>query len=466
VSVKARLALAFVALLAVAAGVIGWTVVRTTRASLVDQIDERLHGQATRPGPPGRDRPPAAEDGAGGGDQTERFRDAARLLISRRGDVLDVQRAGFADDREPLPELPRIPGRFTETQLDQVVTRPARDGSLDYRVIVHQDPSGNFRVIAAPLTDVDDAVSDLVRTIGVTAVVVVALGAALAWWIVRRGLRPVDRMVDTASAIAAGDLSQRVEHKDDRSELGRLATALDDMLTQLEAAFAEREASQARLEQFVADASHELRTPVAAIRGYAELYRKGGLSEEEALERAMARIEGESERMGRLVEDLLLLARLDQHRPLDADPVDLTELATDAVSDLRAVEPERPVTLDAPDPVVVQGDERRLRQVLANLLGNARVHTPPGTPVHVAVAAVDGTARVTVADEGPGIDADNRRRIFERFYRADKSRARASGGAGLGLSIVAGVVAAHDGRVEVDSPAGGGTTFTVQLPRR
>jgi len=471
VSVKARLAVAFVALLAVAAGVIGWTVVSTTRDSLVDQIDDRLHGQANRPGPRGRDGPPGSGDGApdgGGADQTgpERFRDTAQLVLSSEGVVLDVDRAGFVDDPEPLPELPRIPGKFTESQLDHVVTRPARDSSLDYRVIVHRDPTGNYRVFAAPLTDVDDAVSDLVRTIAVTAFVVVAIGAALAWWIVRRGLRPVDRMVDTASAIAAGDLSQRVEHKDDRSELGRLATALDDMLAQLEAAFAEREATQARLEQFVADASHELRTPVAAIRGYAELYRKGGLSEEEALERAMARIESESERMGRLVEDLVLLARLDQHQPLEADRVDLAELATDAVSDLRAVEPGRPVTLDAPGPVVVEGDERRLRQVLANLLGNARVHTPPGTPVHVAVAAVDGTARVTVADEGPGIDAEHRRRIFERFYRTDQSRSRASGGAGLGLSIVAGVVAAHDGRVEVESPAGGGTTFTVQLPRR
>ena len=464
-SVKARLAFAFVALLAVAAGVIGWTVVRSTRESLVNQLDDQLHGQANRPGPRGRDGggPPR-----GGPDQTEpdRFRDTAELVIAPDGTVLDVDRAGFIDDPEPLPKLPDIPGRDPEQLLDRITTRPARDGSLDYRVIIHEDPTGNYRVFAAPLTRVDAAVSDLVRTIAVTAFVVVALGAGVAWLIVRRGLRPVDRMVDTASAIAGGDLSQRVEHnRSDRSELGRLASALDDMLAQLESAFAEREASQARLEQFVADASHELRTPVAAIRGYAELYRKGGLSDEEALARAMARIEGESERMGRLVEDLLLLARLDQHQPLETDQVDLAELAGDAVSDLRAVDPERPVTLDAPAPVLIAGDERRLRQVLANLLGNARVHTPPGTPVHVTVGAVDGPARVTVADEGPGIDADHQQRIFERFYRADKSRSRASGGAGLGLSIVAGVVAAHDGEVAVESRPGGGTTFTVRLPR-
>jgi two-component system OmpR family sensor kinase len=314
---------------------------------------------------------------------------------------------------------------------------------------------------------VDAAVSDLVRTILVTAAIVLAVGAATAWLIVRRGLRPVDRMVDTASAIAAGDLSQRIEHDDeDRSELGRLAAALDDMLAQLEAAFTEREQSQAQLEQFVADASHELRTPVTAIRGYAELYRRGGIAEGEALDRAMARIEGESERMGRLVEDLLLLARLDQHQPLDITEVDLTQLAADAVSDLRAVDTGRSVTLDAAVPVVVAGDERRLRQVLANLLGNARVHTPPGTPVHVAVEPDDGNARLVVADEGPGVDAANRARIFERFYRADRSRSRARGGAGLGLSIVERVVVAHGGRLEVDERPGGGARFTVWLPRR
>ncbi|HUF84161.1 MAG TPA: ATP-binding protein [Acidimicrobiia bacterium] len=459
-SVKARLALAFVALLALAAGIIGGWTVRATRASLVEQIDDRMRAQSGRPIGPGRE--PPVEDGAGSDEGP--YRPIAEIQLTADGTVRQESPAGFPDDPEPTPDLPDVDSDEFRSDVDRIVTRSS-DGGPDYRVLVRTSRDGGYRVLATPLSTVDATVSDLVRTVVVTAIVVVGLGAAIAWWIVRRGLRPVDRMVDTASAIAAGDLSQRVEHKSDRSELGRLATALDDMLAQLESAFAEREASQARLEQFVADASHELRTPVAAIRGYAELYRKGGLSEEEALARAMARIEGESERMGRLVEDLLLLARLDQHQQLEADPVDLTELATDAVSDLRAVEPERPVTLDAPGPVVVHGDERRLRQVLGNLLGNARVHTPPGTPVHVAVAAVDGTARVTVADEGPGIAADHRRRIFERFYRADRSRARASGGAGLGLSIVAGVVAAHDGRVEVDSPAGGGTTFTVQLPR-
>jgi two-component system OmpR family sensor kinase len=460
VSVKARLALAFVALLAVAAGLIGGWTVRATRASLVEQIDDRMRAQSGRPVGPGRE--PPVDPGVGGDEGP--YRPIAEIQLAPDGTVRQESAAGFPDDPEPAPELPDVDSDDFQSDVDRIVTRSS-DGGPDYRVLVRPTRDGGYRVLATPLSTVDATVSDLVRAVVITAVVVVGLGAALAWWIVRRGLRPVDRMVDTASAIAAGDLSQRVEHKDDHSELGRLATALDDMLAQLEAAFAEREASQVRLEQFVADASHELRTPVAAIRGYAELYRKGGLSDEEARERAMARIEGESERMGRLVEDLLLLAHLDQHQPLDTDPVDLAELASDAVSDLRAVDPDHPVTLDAPGPVIVEGDERRLRQVLANLLGNARVHTPSGTPVHVAVTAVDGAARVTVADEGPGIDADHRRRIFERFYRADKSRARSRGGTGLGLSIVAGVVAAHAGRVDIASREGQGTTFMVQLPR-
>ena len=461
-SIKARLAIAFVALLIGAAGVIGWSVVRTTRASLVDQLDDRLRAQGERPGRPLP--PPDADTGTGTED---RFRPTAELIVTANGRERLALPAGFDDDPEPLPELPTFPSRQANALDGRIVTLPAEDGDLDYRVLVTRDPRGNYRVLAAPLSGVDDAVDDLVRTILVTAAVVVVIGAVTSWLIVRRGLRPVDRMVGTASAIAAGDLSQRVEHRDDdRSELGRLAVALDDMLAQLERAFTEREESQARLEQFVADASHELRTPVAAIRGYAELYRRGGIEAGEPLDRAMARIEGESERMGSLVEDLLLLARLDQHEPLDIADVDLAALATDAVSDLRAVEPDRPVTLDAGAPVVVAGDERRLRQVLANLVGNARIHTPAGKPIHVAVANDGEGARLVVADEGPGIDAEHRPRIFERFYRADRSRSRASGGAGLGLSIVTGVVAAHGGRIEVDGPAEGGTRVMVWLPGR
>jgi len=457
VSVKARLTIAFAVLLAVAATVVGFAVVNTTRASLVDEVDDQLRERGSRR--PQQGRPPN-----GGDDADDRYEETAEIFIDADGDALATP-AGFADDPEPLPTLPPFPSEQADQLVGRIVTRGS-DGGPDYRVLVQELPNGGYRVLAAPLSAVDATVSDLLRTVLITAGAVVLIGAATAWVVVRRGLRPVDRMVDTATAIAGGDLSQRVDHRpDDRSELGRLAVALDDMLTQLEAAFAEREETQARLERFVGDASHELRTPVAAIRGYAELYRRGGIEDDEALARAMGRIESESERVGSLVEDLLLLARLDEHRPLDKEAVDLSQLANDAVSDLRAVDPDRPVTLDADEPVVVDGDERRLRQVVANLLTNARVHTPAGTAVRVAVATEDGQARLTVTDEGPGIAAEDQPRLFERFYRADKSRARASGGSGLGLSIVAGVVAAHGGRVELDSTPGNGTTVIVWLPR-
>jgi two-component system OmpR family sensor kinase len=460
VTIKARLSIAFVVLLLIAVAAIGGAVVRQTRQSLVDQIDDRLRAQGARP--PGGAQP--ADDPAQSDE--DRFRSTAELVLARDGSVLRAQPAGFPDEPEPLPAVPAVETREFKSHLDEVVTLPAEEGDVDYRVLAHSLGGGNrFLVLAAPLSEVDDAVSDLVRTILVTAAIIVAVGAALAWWIVRRGLRPVDRMVDTASAIAAGDMSQRIDHEDDGTELGRLATALDEMLTQLEAAFAERAASQARLEQFVADASHELRTPVAAVRGYAELYRRGGIADDAALEKAMARIESESERMGRLVDDLLLLARLDQHQPLDRAPVDVAQLARDAVSDAQAVDPDRTFTLDGEETLVVDGDERRLRQVFANLLANARVHTPAGTPVHVSIGIDNGTGRISVADEGPGIDEGHRARIFERFYRADKSRARVSGGAGLGLSIVAGVVGALGGTVDVASGADGrGAVFTVRLP--
>jgi two-component system, OmpR family, sensor kinase len=226
-----------------------------------------------------------------------------------------------------------------------------------------------------------------------------------------------------------------------------------------------KERTETKLRQFVADASHELRTPLTAVRGYAELYRAGGLSEEAALEQAMSRIGTESRRMAALVEDLLLLARLDQGRPLRTDPVLLTELVNDAVQDAQAVEPERPVHAEVESEVVVQGDEDRLRQVIGNLLANVRLHTPPGTPVDVGLAVRDGVSVLSVADHGPGVEPEHVEHIFDRFYRADTGRSRDTGGAGLGLSIAASVVLAHGGTIDYSATPGGGATFTLTLPR-
>jgi len=279
----------------------------------------------------------------------------------------------------------------------------------------------------------------------------------------RLGVRPLADMAETAGHIAAGDLSQRVERADDRTEAGKLGTALNAMLEQIEEAFDERAATEERLRRFVADASHELRTPLTSIRGYAELWRAGGLRDADELGEAMRRMEQEARRMGLLVDDLLLLARLDQGRPLETAPLAFDRLVDDSVRDARAVEPDRPIDV-AVEPVTVVGDDHRLRQVVGNLLANARLHTPPGTPVHVTLRATGDRARLEVADEGPGMPAEEAARIFERFYRADKARTRAKGGSGLGLSIVAAVAEAHGGRVSVDTAPGRGARFVVELP--
>jgi two-component system OmpR family sensor kinase len=271
-------------------------------------------------------------------------------------------------------------------------------------------------------------------------------------------------MAEKSQAIATGDLSQRVEPDDTRTEVGRLGGALNAMLAEIERAFAERLAAEERLRQFVADASHELRTPVTSIRGYAELFRRGAGDRPEDLAQVMRRIEQEGKRMGELVEELLLLARLDQGLPLERQPVDLAAVIDAAVDAARAADPERPITVDSHGPLVVRGAESRLRHVVDNLLTNARVHTPAGTPVHIRFAAEDGEVVLEVADEGPGVPAEEADRIFERFYRTDRSRTRSQGGVGLGLAIVRSVVEAHGGAVGYRPRTGGGSVFRVVLP--
>jgi two-component system OmpR family sensor kinase len=291
-----------------------------------------------------------------------------------------------------------------------------------------------------------------------------AVVALVTWWVLRLGVRPVQRMAAAASAVGAGDLSARVPAGEPGTEVGELGVALNRMLGRIEEAFAERERADRRLRQFVADASHELRTPVTTIRGYAELYRAGGLPPGEPLDEAMRRTEQEAVRMGSLVDDLLLLARLDQGRPLGRAPVDLAAVVADAARDARAVDPSRPVTVAADGPLVVQGDDGRLRQVVANLVGNALAHTPPGTPVRLAARREGDRAVVEVADDGPGMAPEVAARAFERFFRGDPSRSRHRGGSGLGLAIVESTVAAHGGTVDLVTSPGEGTTVRVRLP--
>jgi two-component system OmpR family sensor kinase len=455
-TIRARLTLAVALLLVVATGILGWVVVGAARDSMVDRLDERLAEAAERP-----------FDGPGRGPIDRRPTDQrtiAEVVLDADGEVLRSEPAGFGDDPEPLPELPPVDSEEFESMVGRTVTLPSEGGAADQRVLTTplRPFLDGYRVVATSLADVDATTSRLWAVYGLTLAAVAAAGAGVAWWLVRSGLRPVDSMIETAGAIAAGDLTARVDHPDDNTELGRLGAALDEMLGHLEVAFDERAASEARLKRFAADASHELRTPITAIRGYAELYQRGGLAERAALDRAMHRIESESVRMGGLVEDLLLLARLDQQRPLERRPVDLRQVVVDAAADHEALGDGHLLTLEAPEPVVVHGDEAGLRQVVANLLANARTHTPAGTAVRLSLSAADGAAVLTVADDGPGIPPDQLDAVFERFQRGDPSRSRETGGAGLGLSIVAALVAAHDGTVDATNAPG--ATFTVRLP--
>ncbi|RYV51273.1 HAMP domain-containing histidine kinase [Pengzhenrongella frigida] len=329
--------------------------------------------------------------------------------------------------------------------------------------------------VALPLTSASATMAQMRWALLGISVVVLVLGGFAGWLAVRRSLRPLRQIEDTAAAIAAGDLSRRVPPAPTTTEVGRLGDALNAMLTQIEQAFAARAASEERMRRFVADASHELRTPLATIRGYSELYRMGAVTTKPQVDDTVRRIEDSATRMGRLVEDLLHLARLDDGRPMRSASVDLTVLVADAVSDLHALDVERPIRFEPlvagtpVTPCVVIGDEDRLRQVLANLTGNVAQHTPAGTPVEIAVGLVGAgpTARAVleVRDHGPGILPEHTARIFERFYRVDSSRGRElGGGAGLGMAIVAAIVGTHHGTVEIAPTPGGGTTVRVSLP--
>jgi len=366
----------------------------------------------------------------------------------------------FAGEEPPTPDLP------DDLRPGQRLSVGSVSGGTRFRVRVSDARAdGATTVVAVPQTSVDDALDRLLLVAGLVILLALVIVAASAWSIVRLGLRPLDRMAATAGAIAAGDLSHRVDEESPRSEVGRLGRALNAMLGRLEQAFAEREAGEQRLRRFLSDASHELRTPLASIRGYAELYRVGALPAEEDRQRALARIEDESARMGQLVEDLLVLARLDETRERTADPVDLAVLVEDAADDARAVDPDRTVTATATGDTVASGDERDLRQVVGNLVRNALVHTPAGTPIALTVTGEDGHVRLEVRDHGPGLPDGRAADLFDRFWRKEAGRTRGAGGAGLGLAIVAGVVAAHGGEVSASNASGGGASFVVRLPR-
>src|SRR5437868_13461753 len=390
-------------------------------------------------------------------------------LLNPDGSVATVKVVGqgFGTPASAVtPVLPRsLPNNGADTPANPF-TVEGSDHATEFRMTDWSEGrfGGQYIVLAVPLTDVQSTLRGLLLMETLISLAVVAGTAVLALLIINIGLRPLRRMGATAGEIAAGDYSRRVEPATARTEIGRLGLALNAMLTQIEAAFAQRTASERRLRRFIADASHELRTPLTSVRGYSEMLRRGAAASPVDADLARRRIEEESVRMSALVDDMLLIARLDQGRPLETEPVDLQVIARDAAADARVVAPQREITLEAPDRVVVSGDATRLRQVVGNLVRNALVHTPGTTPIEISVTTLNGTARLSIADHGSGLRTEDRERIFEPFYRADPSRSRDSGGAGLGLSIVNAVVVAHGGRVDVKETSGGGATFEVELP--
>jgi two-component system OmpR family sensor kinase len=369
----------------------------------------------------------------------------------------------------PLPKLPSSITLNAPTRGEPDAVRyfiaPAVSGGgrLRVRASIEGGHPDQLLILGISLHDVDASLHRLFLIEVIVTLAVLGALVLLALWVVRVALRPLREIEQTAAAIGAGDLSQRVEYTAPNTEIGRLGLALNAMLGQIEGAFKAREASESRLRRFVADASHELRTPLAAVRAYAELFRRGAASRPDDLERAMGGIGRESERMSLLVDDLLLLARLDEGRPLEREPVHLEEVVGEAVETAKMVEPSRPIDLAA-EPAVVLGDRDRLRQVVDNLLANVRSHTPASAPVHVRVSRNGTNAVLEVEDSGPGLSEEEVEQVFERFHRGDPSRTRASGGVGLGLSIVSAVAEAHGGTATARSEPGKGSTFVVSLP--
>lgn len=459
--VPLRVGLVAATLLLVGCGLVasGIAVTSILRHSLISRIDQTLldASRGWAQAPRRQSGPPYAGPDPG--------RPPSKFYV--RGVGIDGTPFTAINDRNAEPALPP-----DDNVGPNPTTLPSVNGSdIQWRAVSVRGPHGLITV-AIDLSDVQHTLRSLVLLqIGIGAAVLVVVGVA-SFVVVHRSLRPLYEVEHTAAAIAAGQRDLRVPERDPRTEVGRLSLALNGMLTQIQQALASSESSaekarssEERMRRFITDASHELRTPLTTIRGFAELYRQGAARDVAML---LSRIESEASRMGLLVDDLLLLARLDVQRPLEQHQVDLLALASDAVHDAQAIDPTRSITMevfDGPGIPEVLGDETRMRQVLSNLVANALQHTPASADVVVRVGTQGDDVVLEVADTGPGMSQQDASRVFERFYRTDSSRARASGGTGLGLSIVDSLVHAHGGDVTVTTAPGEGCCFRVRLPR-
>ncbi|MBP2330943.1 two-component system OmpR family sensor kinase [Kibdelosporangium banguiense] len=472
-----RLVVALMVLAGVGLAIIGVASVVLIRESMIARVDAQLKEVIDRPGPGLRPQPSSSEPRRNSDGLPTEF-----IRFELTGDGSRVNAPPIHDFGPDLPAL-------NETTVAQYGANPFvvddKQGGAPWRVMVKlkQPLSGAppfIAVVGQSLETTNTTVTRLIWIEVVVGVVLLIAMGAVGFLLVRLGLRPLTKIEKTADDIAGGDLDLRVA-SDSRTEVGRLGGALNTMVGRLSSALRQREQSEARLRRFVADASHELRTPLTSIRGFAELNRRGGAPERADVDRMMGRIEDEAIRMGLLVEDMLLLARLDQERALDLAEMDLRSLVEDTVHDARARDPERPMVLEtARRPIRVTADEHRIRQVVTNLVSNAMTHTPADSQIHVRVGlpatrktppvAVAGTLEsrgrvvLEVIDEGPGIPLEAAPNIFDRFYRVDEARSRRRGGTGLGLAITAAILEAHGGRVELRTIPGKGASFTVLMP--
>ncbi len=451
--------LAALLLVVIALGGAGVVVFRGQRDYLFDQLDERLETfRSTGPGIlarvsggiGGRPGGPAG----GPGDSLGALTPFSDVYAGRIGSDGRLETLLTPDgDSELRPDISNL------DQLTTPTTRATTAGNADrVRVLSARLPDGTLAVFAISTARAEGAARRLVTAIVVAGLIVAVIMALVVWWVIRLGLRPIRQMTDAADAISAGAVDRRVEVPAGQTEASRLGVALNTMIDT-------SQASEARLRRFVADASHELRTPLTTLRGYTSLYAAGGLADDAAVSDGMRRMNSEATRMAHIVEDLLLLAELDEHGARVHEPMDLVPILRDAAADMRVVQPERPVQLDAPDQLPIIGDADQIVQVIGALTTNAMRYTPVDTSVRIRARQQATTTRVEVVDHGPGIVAGDETRVFDRFYRADPSRTRESGGNGLGLAIVASIVSAHGGTYGVvPTPESGGATFWFDLP--
>jgi len=467
-SLRARLAIGVLLLTALGLVLAATAGTLLLRSYLVHQVEDQLVGVTRFAAGPLPFVLSSSDNGGGGFPPSRAPRFPSQFIVTQLtdGGTVVMQGAGSQVNTASLPDLSGVTLAKVMELHGATFEVPSLDGGSSYLAAAVARTDGTGIVVqSVSLATINDTVRNAALASLAVGLLTLGLVGLLVGIVIRIGLRPLEEVEATAERIAAGDLSQRVPDMPAGTEIGRLSTSLNGMLAQIETAFDERTASEDRLRRFVADASHELRTPLTTIRGYAELSRSGAISADADRRAAVVRIEAEAVRMGVLVDDLLLLARLDQQRPLEHAPVDVVELVDAAAAALRAAAPDRTVTVSVPESVVVAGDGARLRQVVDNLLTNARVHTAEGSPVAVTVTAGATTATVTVTDQGPGMSAEDLAHATERFYRGDPSRTRRNGaGSGLGLSIVQAIVDAHGGSLAVASAPELGTTITVTLP--